>query len=61
MTKIVTVIFFGALGLVTLNGVRLTFFPAHACNLVRENQLVPVSQSVMDFHRDQALREAEQE
>lgn len=52
MTKIANILIVFLLGLLILNGLRLTFFPRHACNLVRSNEIVPIEQSIMDFHRD---------
>lgn len=56
MAKFGNILLLGLLALLLINGIRLTFFPDTACGLVRRNQIEPLSQSVMEFHREQALR-----
>lgn len=56
MAKVVTVLIFGLLALLLINGARLTFFPDKTCHLARGNIMPPLSQSVMEFHREQEKR-----
>lgn len=56
MTKAANIILFGLLVLLLINGIRLTFFPLNACNLVRHNQIPTIRESVMEFHAEQAER-----
>lgn len=58
MAKIVTVLFFGFLSILLVNGTRLTFFPDKTCYMARGNIMPPLSQSVMEFHREQEKRNA---
>ena len=58
MAKIVTVLFFGFLSILLVNGTRLTFFPDKTCYMARRNIMPPLSQSVMEFHREQEKRNA---
>ena len=58
MVKIITVLIFGFLAILLINGTRLTFFPDKTCHMVRGNILPPLSQSVMEFHREQEKRNA---
>lgn len=58
MAKVVTVLTFGLLALLIINGARLTFFPDKTCHMARQNILPPLSQSVMEFHREQEKRNA---
>ena len=51
MTKAANIFVCGLLFLLILNGVRLTFFPLHACHLVRGNQMPTLEESVMEFHK----------
>ncbi|UFK26609.1 hypothetical protein [Roseobacter phage RDJL3] len=51
MTKAANILVCGLLFLLILNGVRLTFFPLHACHLVRGNQMPTLEESVMEFHK----------
>lgn len=51
MTKVANILVCGLLFLLILNGVRLTFFPLHACHLVRGNQMPTLEESVMEFHK----------
>tara|TARA_R100000544_G_C2225219_1_gene60204 strand:+ start:400 stop:588 length:189 start_codon:yes stop_codon:yes gene_type:complete len=52
VTKAANILLFGLLVLLLINGLRLTFFPLNACNLVRDNQMPTISESVMEFHRE---------
>lgn len=61
MAKAVTVLFFGLLFMLLVNGARLTFFPDKTCHMARENIMPPLSQSVMEFHREQEKRNAQAE
>lgn len=65
MHKFATLGLIGLMVLLTVNGIRLTFFPNRACDLVRDNIIPSIEQSVMDFHayeaEKEAAREAEQE
>ena len=56
MIKVVTVLFFGFLSILLINGTRLTFFPDKTCYIARGNVMPPLSQSVMEFHREQEKR-----
>ena len=56
MVKIVTVLIFGFLSILLVNGTRLTFFPDKTCYIARGNIMPPLSQSVMEFHREQEKR-----
>ena len=56
MVKVVTVLTFGLLFILLVNGTRLTFFPDKACYMARGNVMPPLSQSVMEFHREQEKR-----
>ena len=58
MAKVVTVLAFGLLALLLINGARLTFFPDKTCHVARGNIMPPLSQSVMEFHREQEERNA---
>ena len=58
MAKIITVLTFGFLSILLINGTRLTFFPDKACYMARGNVMPPLSQSVMEFHREQEKRNA---
>ena len=58
MAKVVTVLIFGLLFLLLVNGARLTFFPDKTCYMARGNIMPPLSQSVMEFHREQEERNA---
>lgn len=58
MAKVVTVLFFGLLFMLLVNGARLTFFPDKTCYMARRNIMPPLSQSVMEFHREQEKRNA---
>lgn len=58
MVKVITVLAFGFLSILLINGTRLTFFPDKTCYMARENIMPPLSQSVMDFHREQEERNA---
>ncbi len=58
MNKAATLLIVGLLALLIFNGGRLTFFPATTCGLARKNQAIPLSQSVMEFHREQEERNA---
>lgn len=58
MVKIITVLTFGFLFILLVNGTRLTFFPDKACYMARGNIMQPLSQSVMEFHREQEKRNA---
>ena len=58
MVKIITVLIFGFFAILLINGTRLTFFPDKTCHMVRGNILPPLSQSVMEFHREQEERNA---
>jgi hypothetical protein len=60
MAKVVTVLTFGLLFMLIVNGARLTFFPDKTCSMVRGNIMPPLSQSVMEFHREQEKRNAAQ-
>jgi len=60
MAKIMTLLIVGFFILLIVNGARLTFFPATACGLARKNQIIPLSQSVIEFHREQRERNAMQ-
>ena len=51
MSKVVNILVCGLVGLLILNGIRLTFFPLHSCHLVRGNQIPSVKESVMEFHK----------
>lgn len=57
MAKFGNILFLGVLALLLINGIRLTFFPDTTCGLVRKNQIEPLSQSVMEFHREQQEKE----
>ena len=61
MTTIANILLAFFLGLMVLNGVRVTFFPANTCNLVRQNQMPTLRESVMEFHREWEDRNAETE
>lgn len=61
MAKVVTVLFFGLLFMLLVNGARLTFFPDKTCYMARENIMPPLSQSVMEFRREQEKRNAQAE
>lgn len=58
MAKAVTALFFGLLFMLLVNGARLTFFPDKTCHMARKNIMPPLSQSVMEFHREQEKRNA---
>ena len=58
MVKVITVLFFGFLSILLVNGARLTFFPDKTCYMARGNIMPPLSQSVMEFHREQEERNA---
>lgn len=58
MAKVVTVLTFGLLFILLVNGARLTFFPDKTCHIARGNIMPPLSQSVMEFHREQEKRNA---
>lgn len=61
MAKFGNILLLGLLALLLINGIRLTFFPDTACGLVRRNQITPLSQSVMEFHREQQEKANAQE
>ena len=56
MVKVVTVLTFGLLFILLVNGTRLTFFPDKTCYMARGNVMPPLSQSVMEVHREQEKR-----
>jgi hypothetical protein len=56
MNKAATLLIVGLLALLIINGARLTFFPDKTCHLARGNIMPPLSQSVMEFHREQEKR-----
>lgn len=58
MAKVVTILTFGLLFMLIVNGARLTFFPDKTCHMARGNIMPPLSQSVMEFHREQEKRNA---
>lgn len=58
MVKVITVLIFGLLFILLVNGTRLTFFPDKTCYIARRNIMPPLSQSVMEFHREQEKRNA---
>lgn len=60
MAKVVIVLTFGLLFILLVNGARLTFFPDKTCHIARGNIMPPLSQSVMEFHREQEKRNAAQ-
>ena len=51
MTKVANILVCGLVGLLILNGIRLTFFPLHSCHLVQGNQMPTIEESVMEFHK----------
>ena len=51
MTKAANIILFGLLVLLIINGIRLTFFPLNACDLVRNNQMPSIEDSVLEFRK----------
>ena len=61
MVKIITVLIFGFLAILLINGTRLTFFPDKACYMARGNVMPPLSQSVMEFHRESRERSSREE
>ena len=58
MVKVVTVLTLWFLSILLINGTRLTFFPDKTCYMARGNIMPPLSQSVMEFHREQEKRNA---
>ena len=51
MNKVANILVCGLVGLLILNGIRLTFFPLRSCHLVRGNQMPTIEESVMEFHK----------
>ena len=58
MNKAATLLIVGLLALLLINGARLTFFPDKTCHIARGKIMPPLSQSVMEFHREQEERNA---
>lgn len=51
MRKAVELLLIGLMVLLVINGIRLTFFPLRACDIVRDNQIPSLEHSVMEFHK----------
>lgn len=51
MRTIVELLLIGLVILLMVNGIRLTFFPLNACDIIRDNQIPSLEHSVMEFHK----------
>lgn len=51
MTKIAGLLLTGLIILLITNGIRLTFFPLKACDIVRSSQVPSIEHSVLEFHK----------
>lgn len=51
MRKVVELLLIGLVVLLMVNGIRLTFFPLHACDIIRDNRIPSLEHSVMEFHK----------